>query len=263
MPDVGRFFNIDPLSEKYVYQPHYNFAENKVITYRELEGLEGIHHTQIDQNGNKSHIIEKNLIILTQKTKDVPILSASASKQEIRARDKVFRQNERIESANQARINFAREDLGNYYSGTHKNSDGESVTFKINISSMQVENSKAKDGMIDGTKLTTIAWRNGIDSSLVEDGKTVRSFASIWTTKPTSETGQAQVLGPLIYEINNQDPSIGNFSHEFGHNLGLSHPNGGGNGGLMNYPPNGLSASEVDRIIKEAYAAKNKNEKNY
>ncbi|WP_223605619.1 RHS repeat-associated core domain-containing protein [Chryseobacterium sp. OSA05B] len=40
MPDVGRFFNIDPLSEKYSYQSHYNFAENRVIDGRELEGLE-------------------------------------------------------------------------------------------------------------------------------------------------------------------------------------------------------------------------------
>lgn len=42
MPDVGRFFNIDPLSEKYSYQSHYNFSENAVISYRELEGLEKV-----------------------------------------------------------------------------------------------------------------------------------------------------------------------------------------------------------------------------
>lgn len=40
MPDVGRFFNVDPLSEKYAYQSHYNFSENKVTSHRELEGLE-------------------------------------------------------------------------------------------------------------------------------------------------------------------------------------------------------------------------------
>jgi RHS repeat-associated protein len=42
MPDVGRFFNIDPLSEKYAYQSHYNFSENKVTSHRELEGLEAV-----------------------------------------------------------------------------------------------------------------------------------------------------------------------------------------------------------------------------
>ncbi|MBT2623212.1 hypothetical protein J7E44_20845 [Chryseobacterium sp. ISL-6] len=37
---MGRFFNIDPLSEKYAYQSHYNFSENRVVNARELEGLE-------------------------------------------------------------------------------------------------------------------------------------------------------------------------------------------------------------------------------
>src|SRR5690554_1331318 len=40
MPDIGRFFNPDPLSEQYSYQSHYNFSENRVIDGRELEGLE-------------------------------------------------------------------------------------------------------------------------------------------------------------------------------------------------------------------------------
>ncbi len=39
-PTIGRFFNIDPLSEKYAYQSHYNFSENRVVDARELEGLE-------------------------------------------------------------------------------------------------------------------------------------------------------------------------------------------------------------------------------
>lgn len=40
MPDVGRFFNVDPLSEVYAYQSHYNFSENRVVDAREIEGLE-------------------------------------------------------------------------------------------------------------------------------------------------------------------------------------------------------------------------------
>lgn len=39
-PTMGRFFNIDPLSEKYAYQSHYNFSENRVVDAREIEGLE-------------------------------------------------------------------------------------------------------------------------------------------------------------------------------------------------------------------------------
>jgi hypothetical protein len=40
MPDIGRFFNIDPLAEKYVYNSTYAFSENKVTSHVEIEGLE-------------------------------------------------------------------------------------------------------------------------------------------------------------------------------------------------------------------------------
>jgi RHS repeat-associated protein len=39
-PEIGRFFNVDPLSEKYVYNSPYAFSENKVTGHVELEGLE-------------------------------------------------------------------------------------------------------------------------------------------------------------------------------------------------------------------------------
>ncbi|NML56759.1 DUF6443 domain-containing protein [Chryseobacterium cheonjiense] len=39
-PTYVRFFNVDPLAEQYAYQSPFNFSENKVISHRELEGLE-------------------------------------------------------------------------------------------------------------------------------------------------------------------------------------------------------------------------------
>ena len=41
-PDIGRFFNIDPLAEKYYYNSPYAFSENKVVAHVELEGLEAV-----------------------------------------------------------------------------------------------------------------------------------------------------------------------------------------------------------------------------
>ncbi len=41
-PDIGRFFNIDPLAEKYYYNSPYAFSENKVVAHLEIEGLESI-----------------------------------------------------------------------------------------------------------------------------------------------------------------------------------------------------------------------------
>lgn len=39
-PEIGRFFNVDPLAEKYVYNSPYAFSENKVTSHFEIEGLE-------------------------------------------------------------------------------------------------------------------------------------------------------------------------------------------------------------------------------
>ena len=54
MPDVGRFFNIDPLAEKYTHNSTYAFSENRVIDARELEGLEAvlIHGTKQQKTGH-------------------------------------------------------------------------------------------------------------------------------------------------------------------------------------------------------------------
>jgi len=41
-PDIGRFFNVDPLAEKYYYNSPYAFSENKVTSHIELEGLEAV-----------------------------------------------------------------------------------------------------------------------------------------------------------------------------------------------------------------------------
>ena len=58
MPDVGRFFTVDPLSEKYAYQSHYNFSENRVVDARELEGLEAVSFKKDDGY--------KNLVVVVQ-----------------------------------------------------------------------------------------------------------------------------------------------------------------------------------------------------
>lgn len=40
IPELGRFFNVDPLAEKYTYNSPFAFQENKIGLGRELEGLE-------------------------------------------------------------------------------------------------------------------------------------------------------------------------------------------------------------------------------
>lgn len=137
---------------------------------------------------------KKKIVILTQKTKDIPILSDDATKQEIKARDKIIRQNENIKLANQARVDFAKEDL-NTYAGTFKNGSEENVNFKINISELQVNDTSSKDKMVDGVPIRTLGNRLGIISDQTKEGKKLISPASVWTTAVTSSVGEAQLLG--------------------------------------------------------------------
>ena len=53
-PAMGRFFNIDPLTEKYNTWSPYAFSGNRVIDARELEGLEphSVHKTLDDAATN-------------------------------------------------------------------------------------------------------------------------------------------------------------------------------------------------------------------
>eukprot|EP00611_Tribonema_gayanum_P023986 TRINITY_DN5170_c0_g1_i1.p1 TRINITY_DN5170_c0_g1~~TRINITY_DN5170_c0_g1_i1.p1 ORF type:complete len:352 (-),score=-26.23 TRINITY_DN5170_c0_g1_i1:160-1092(-) len=41
-PQIGRFIQVDPLSDKYVHNSTYAFSENKVTNHVELEGLEAV-----------------------------------------------------------------------------------------------------------------------------------------------------------------------------------------------------------------------------
>jgi hypothetical protein len=49
MPDIGRFFNVDPLAEKFYFNSPYAFSENKTGLGIELEGLELLPFNVISQ----------------------------------------------------------------------------------------------------------------------------------------------------------------------------------------------------------------------
>jgi Leucine-rich repeat (LRR) protein len=54
-PEIGRFFGIDKLADKYYYNSPYAFSENHVTSHVELEGLErkSIHEQAFDNEANK------------------------------------------------------------------------------------------------------------------------------------------------------------------------------------------------------------------
>ncbi len=53
-PTIGRFWQIDPLAEDYVYNGVYNFSENRVIDAVELEGLEAMDYKVTMREASKA-----------------------------------------------------------------------------------------------------------------------------------------------------------------------------------------------------------------
>ena len=61
-PRIGRFFAVDPLAYKYVYNSPYAFSENRVIDAFELEGLEMVRGT-ISAEKSKDIKLALNIVI--------------------------------------------------------------------------------------------------------------------------------------------------------------------------------------------------------
>ena len=68
-PDIGRFFNVDPLASDYVYNSPYAFSENKVTNHIELEGLESYPAQQALNNEIKK--VEDVVMPIVNKVGDV------------------------------------------------------------------------------------------------------------------------------------------------------------------------------------------------
>jgi len=64
-PQIGRFIEIDPLSDKYVHNSTYSFSENKVTAHVELEGLEAWAVNPTTENG-------KTVLIATATNANAP-----------------------------------------------------------------------------------------------------------------------------------------------------------------------------------------------
>jgi RHS repeat-associated protein len=69
---LGVFHSQDRLAEKFSYMSPYQFCSNNPIWLREIDGLEGVKYTETEKNGEKKTIVEKNVVVLTKKTKEIP-----------------------------------------------------------------------------------------------------------------------------------------------------------------------------------------------
>lgn len=74
-PAIGRFWQIDPLAEEYVYNSTYAFSENRVIDAWELEGLEKVlvndREERPKDDGTKGTTYTAEVYVLNEQTGDV------------------------------------------------------------------------------------------------------------------------------------------------------------------------------------------------
>jgi RHS repeat-associated protein len=245
-PEIGRFFNIDPLAEKYVHNSTYAFAENKVITFRELEGLEGVHYME----GNK-HVVEKNVVVLLENHKTA---KQGASEKQIK---RVENQNKRIDARNVAKLESVRTELNSFYNGSDgkgaTNSKGETVKFKFNVTGApDISDNDKKKVLIDRNAMyKAIGNANGI-AACREDpqgGYNTNAPGAVLTNETVSNPGETTAA--IVMRLNLSPPS-GAVAHEALHSLGVP-DDGYTHGGILNSPPEGIKTSEVDQVLNAAY----------
>ena len=247
---LGRFFNQDRLADKFAYMSTYQFCSNNPIWLREIDGLEGVKYTETDPNGNKKIIVEKNIVVLTERLNKIP---AGASQKQI---DNIKRQNEKIEARNAEKSANVKVELNTFFNGLDGNgatdSKGNTVSFKFNVSGIPDIDKKGKSTQqIDDTYIK-ISKDNGIKAvSQFDHSIVLTAFAGVLTNDFAKGGALGNTTAASIMRVNFGAPD-GTIAHEVSHTLGLN-DNGYISGGILNSPAKQIKTSEVDEILKQAY----------
>jgi RHS repeat-associated protein len=247
---LGVFHNQDRLADKFSYMSPYQFCSNSPIWMKEIDGLEGVKVTEIDENGEKRTVIEKNVVVLVQPKKEIP---ENATQQQI---DKINKQNEKIEKANNEKIAETKQELNDFYNGDDgkgtKDSEGNKVYFKFNIKGVADFSKKGMSQDEIQKKYVRISIENGTPSVLSIGGKKfdAETPAAVVTRDGTLRGDAHGSTLVNVIRINSNAPT-GTASHEVLHTLGLD-DNGYNKGGLLNSPPELISHKEVDNVINKS-----------
>jgi RHS repeat-associated protein len=171
-PQIGRFWQIDPLSEKYVHNSIYAFSENKVTGHIELEGLESVSANNIRS----------------------PLLRALLRDETVKAGDK-FRNHVGNSGSLSVSIGVGLGlNLGTKEGGINLGLSGPSLSLKVNskrevrgsasaLNAVASISSKDANGEVGFALLSTEFSGNGIESSILSAGANIEGIVSSETKR--------------------------------------------------------------------------------
>jgi RHS repeat-associated protein len=200
MPDVGRFFNIDPLAEKFTYNSPYAFAENRVIDGRELEGLEWVSSRNLETKTVNLH--------LTYKPVNNTVGALSNAQMSALLKD---REAQIVSSFG------GKDSAGNQVNITFSQSDKSTMVWDYNIAydTNNVDDFKGKSQeFIDNA----VVFTNGMTDTN-NNTQTNRTQINVYTTTGLG----ADDAGYVKYDNKGRADVAKTGAHETGHTLGIKH----------------------------------------
>jgi RHS repeat-associated protein len=238
---TNRFISVDPLASKFPELTTFQYASNNPVANIDLDGLEGLYYNEKQADGTDKQVIEKNVVVLVDKQKEVP--AGSTPKEEAR----IEKQNKRLADENKAKVEAVKEELNNYY-GDAKDEKGSPVEFRFNVTSLEVKDTDAGTPN-NGRIATKIGLSNGLlSSSKNEEGVQMIVPAAVVTT---GDTKGSLGLSNGVYVNKKSDSPNGTIAHEISHTF-LLKDNNYTSGGILNSPPQGINAKEIKEIIQKS-----------
>lgn len=202
-------------------------------------GLEGIKYE--DENGNK--VVESNVVILVKKSKTI---KPGMTQKEIK---KVNDHNQKLQKEKAWRIAETQKSLDDAFSDVH-NSKGEKVTFKFNVTTLEVDNPKTSKI----SEINKIAEAHGLEANGIDPTRYFQKAMAAVISQDGAGGAEGKATGMLV-RMNYTKEKLA-LPHEIGHTLGLEDNWPNNKGSLMDYPPTKPTSFDIDNIWNKAYDKK-------
>ncbi|MGE8514224.1 MAG: DUF6443 domain-containing protein, partial [Chryseobacterium culicis] len=198
MPDLGRFFNIDPLSEKFVYNSTYAFSENRVIDGRELEGLEwsarrnlenktvDINYKYKSVNNTNGVLSNSQMAILNQERNAQTALSLNGKDSEGNLTNVTFTESDNATIVRDYTISYDTNNVDDF-----KNMDPDSLTWTLlNTNGMADNNNNTQTNRTQINVYTTDGMPKDTNGNLLFDKRDTKKLAQTGAHEDIHTAGQ-------------------------------------------------------------------------